>query len=234
MFTSNCPAPGTRPGCPRQHHCHRARRLWRCTGACMPGNRFSRGFTAAGNSSRTHGVFTNFCLGGDVMARPPAPPPVGTPRAQPTRGNSPRCTLLVARPAKHLNLNWPHDRLVVVTPTASTRPARMDASLRAHGVVVTQRRNIITSDAQRPNHTAPAPPRHRRRRPGQCCQMPAKTRSVPMQGIEPPSVERLFWQKVPTELPTKSKVTPLVPTPTSTPATPSAPPSKAGTLFSHR
>ena len=51
----------------------------------------------------------------------------------------------------------------------------MDASLRAHGVVVTQRRNIITSDAQRPNHTAPAPPRHRRRRPGQCCQMPASS-----------------------------------------------------------
>ena len=67
----------------------------------------------------------------------------------------------MARPAKHLNLNWPHDRLVVVTPTASTRPARMDASLRAHGVVVTrrtiQRRNIITSDAALPNHTALVP-----------------------------------------------------------------------------
>ena len=159
-----------------------------------------------------------------VCQGPAPPPPVGSPGAQPTRGNSARCTLLVARPAKHLNLNWPHDRLVVVTPTASTRPARMDASLRAHGVVVTrrtiQRRNIITCDAQRPNHTAPAPPRHRRRRPGQCCQMPAKTRSVPMQGIEPPSVERMFWQKVPTELPTKSKVTTLVPTTWSTPATP--------------
>jgi hypothetical protein len=37
----------------------------------------------------------------------------------------------------------------------------MDASLRAHGVVVTrrtiQRRNIITSDAALPNHTALVP-----------------------------------------------------------------------------
>lgn len=45
------------------------------------------------------------------------------------------------------------------------RHSRMDASLRAHGVVVTrrtiQRRNIITSDAALPNHTAPARPRRR-------------------------------------------------------------------------
>ena len=109
-FTSNCPAPGTRPGCPRQHHCHRARRPWRCTGACMPGNRFSRGFPAAGNSSRTHRVFTNFCLGGDVMARPPAPPPVGSPRAQPTRGNSPRCAGLVEGPQKQVNQLSPQTR----------------------------------------------------------------------------------------------------------------------------
>lgn len=103
MFTSNSQVHGTWPGCPRQHHCHRARRPWRCTGACTPGNRFSRGFPAAGNSSRTHRVFTNFCLGGDVMARPPAPPPVGSPRAQPTRGNSPRCAGLVEGPQKQVN-----------------------------------------------------------------------------------------------------------------------------------
>ena len=51
--------------------------------------------------------------------------------------------------------------LVAVAPVASTGTARMDASLRAHGVVVTrrtiQRRNIITSDAALPNHTALVP-----------------------------------------------------------------------------